>query len=160
MKIIRLAAVGVVAALALTACGNDSSDKGSGDAAAGGKTKVRLWLNGTDTPEPVRQYAIAEFAKQHPDAQARHRAAGVGRPGRQGDDVAVRQRQPGRRRGRQHAGRGLRSAGAFQDITAKKADLGGDDLLKGFVDAGAYDGKCTPRRTTPGPDWCSTARTC
>ncbi len=33
------------------------------------------------------------------------------------------------------------SAGAFEDITDKRAELGGDDLLQGFVESGSYDGK-------------------
>ena len=33
------------------------------------------------------------------------------------------------------------SAGAFLDLTDKKAELGGDDLLPGFMEAGTYDGK-------------------
>ena len=33
------------------------------------------------------------------------------------------------------------SAGAFEDISDKKEELGGDDLLAGFVESGSYDGK-------------------
>ena len=33
------------------------------------------------------------------------------------------------------------AAGALQDLTDKKAELGGDDLLQSLVEAGTYDGK-------------------
>ena len=33
------------------------------------------------------------------------------------------------------------AAGALLDLTDKKADLGGDDLLQSLVEAGTYDGK-------------------
>ena len=33
------------------------------------------------------------------------------------------------------------AAGALMDLTDKKADLGGDDLLQSLVEAGTYDGK-------------------
>ena len=33
------------------------------------------------------------------------------------------------------------AAGALVDLTDKKADLGGDDLVQSLVEAGTYDGK-------------------
>jgi N,N'-diacetylchitobiose transport system substrate-binding protein len=69
VKITRLAAAAVVAAMALTACG--SSDDSSGTLASsdkGKKTEVRLWLVGTDTPQEVRDYAKTTFEAEHPEA--------------------------------------------------------------------------------------------
>ncbi|HET8616304.1 MAG TPA: extracellular solute-binding protein [Actinomycetales bacterium] len=135
----RLAALGVVAALAMTACGGSSDDATSTSQNAG--AKVRLWLVGTDTPQDVRDYAVAEFKKQHPTSELvieeqvwdglvdklTTSLSGSDSPDvvEAGNTQAV----------------AFTSAGAFEDITDKKAELGGDDLLKGFVDAGTYDGK-------------------
>jgi N,N'-diacetylchitobiose transport system substrate-binding protein len=137
-----LAALGVVAALAMTACGSTSDDTSTTSENAGGEAaKVRLWLVGTDTPQDVRDYAIAEFKKQHPKSdlvieeqvwdglvdKLTTSLSGSDSP----DVVEVGNTQAV----------AFTSAGAFMDLTDKKADLGGDDLLKGFVDAGSYDGK-------------------
>jgi N,N'-diacetylchitobiose transport system substrate-binding protein len=144
VKITRLAAVGVAAALALTACGGSSSGSASGasgNGSSGGKTEVRLWLNGTDTPQPVRDYAIATFNAAHPDAKLvieeqvwdglvdklTTALSGNDSP----DVVEVGNTQAV----------AFTSAGAFEDLTSKKAELGGSDLLAGFVDSGSYDGK-------------------
>jgi N,N'-diacetylchitobiose transport system substrate-binding protein len=138
----RLAALGVVAALAMTACGNDGGDADTASQNAGGDAAtIRLWLVGTDTPQEVRDYAIAEFKKQHPKSdlvieeqvwdglvdKLTTSLSGSDSP----DVVEVGNTQAV----------AFTSAGAFMDLTDKKADLGGDDLLKGFVEAGTYDGK-------------------
>lgn len=155
MKIARSLAASAVAALALSGCGgSSSSDSPSGAQAASpaatssaaapaaaGKTKIRLWLVGTDTPQAVRDYAKATFEQQHPDAQLvieqqvwdglvdklTTSLSGNDSP----DVVEVGNTQAV----------AFTSAGAFEDITSKKAELGGDDLLKGFVESGSYDGK-------------------
>lgn len=140
MKNTRLAALGVVTALALTACGGSSDDTSSDDASAG-KTKVRVWLVGTDTHQPARDYAVAEFARTHPKAELvieqqvwdglvdklTTALSGNDSP----DVVEVGNTQAV----------AFTSAGAFADLTSKKAELGGDDLLKGFVEAGTYQDK-------------------
>jgi N,N'-diacetylchitobiose transport system substrate-binding protein len=140
VKHIRSAAVVLAAAVALTACGG-SSGSASDTKAAGGKTKIRLWLVGTDTPQNVRDYAKAEFEKENPKAELvieqqvwdglvdklTTSLSGSDSP----DVVEVGNTQAV----------AFTSAGAFKDITDKKAELGGDDLLKGFVESGSYDGK-------------------
>ena len=140
MKHIRSAAVVLAAAVALTACGN-STDSSDDAATAGGKTKVRLWLVGTDTPQAARDYAKATFEKENPKAELvieqqvwdglvdklTTSLSGSDSP----DVVEVGNTQAV----------AFTSAGAFKDISDKKAELGGDDLLSGFVDAGSYGGK-------------------
>ncbi|GAA4355812.1 extracellular solute-binding protein [Angustibacter luteus] len=140
MKHIRSAAVVLAAAVALTACGS-STDSSDDAATAGGKTKVRLWLVGTDTPQAARDYAKATFEKENPKAELvieqqvwdglvdklTTSLSGSDSP----DVVEVGNTQAV----------AFTSAGAFKDISDKKAELGGDDLLSGFVDAGSYDGK-------------------
>ena len=56
--------------------------------------------------------------------------------------VAVEQRQPRRRRVRQHPGPGLRGRRrAAATSPTRRPTLGGDDLLQSLVEAGTYDGK-------------------
>ena len=144
MKITRLAAAALVAAMALTACG--SSDDSSGTLASSGKdkgkkTEVRLWLVGTDTPQEVRDYAKTTFEAEHPEAtlvieeqvwdglvdKLTTALSGNDSP----DVVEVGNTQAV----------AFTSAGAFTDLSDKYEDLGGDDLLKGFVESGSYGGK-------------------
>lgn len=141
MKITRLAATAVVAALALTACAGSKDAASPGSANPKGKTEVRLWLVGTDTPQPVRDYAKATFEKQNPGAtlvieeqvwdglvdKLTTALSGNDSP----DVVEVGNTQAV----------AFTSAGAFQDLTSKYEDLGGGDLLKGFVESGSYGGK-------------------
>jgi N,N'-diacetylchitobiose transport system substrate-binding protein len=144
VKITRLAAAAVVAAMALTACGSSDDSGGSGSepvAHKGKKTEVRLWLVGTDTPQEVRDYAKATFEDQHPEAtlvieeqvwdglvdKLTTALSGNDSP----DVVEVGNTQAV----------AFTSAGAFTDLSDKYEDLGGDDLLKGFVESGSYDGK-------------------
>lgn len=140
MKLYRLAAMGVAGALALTACGSSNTGQDVAKSSAKGQT-VRLWLNGTDTPQPVRDYAIAQFAKENPGSKLvieeqvwdglvdklTTALSGNDSP----DVVEVGNTQAV----------AFTSAGAFEDLSAHKAALGGSDLLNGFVDAGTYNGK-------------------
>jgi ABC-type glycerol-3-phosphate transport system substrate-binding protein len=87
-KSVRLAAILAASSIVLAACGDDDDDGGEAAPAATDATAateapaaattapaasetqgetIRLWLNGGDTPDPLVQYAIAEFNKIHPD---------------------------------------------------------------------------------------------
>ena len=79
--------------------------------ASGEGATVRVWLNGSDTPDSVREYLVAEFNELHPDAELRDRGAAVDRARRAPDHGAVVERQPRRRRDGQHPGSGLRGSG-------------------------------------------------
>jgi N,N'-diacetylchitobiose transport system substrate-binding protein len=139
VKITRIIAAGAIAALALTGCG--SSDTPDAKAASNKKTQVRLWLVGTDTPKAARDYAKATFEKENTNAELvieeqvwdglvdklTTALSGNDSP----DVVEVGNTQAV----------AFTSAGAFQDISDKKEDLGGSDLLQGFVESGSYDGK-------------------
>lgn len=142
MKITRIIAAGAIAALALTGCGSSTeSDAKAASKKSGEKTQVRLWLVGTDTPKVARDYAKATFEKENPGAQLvieeqvwdglvdklTTALSGNDSP----DVVEVGNTQAV----------AFTSAGAFQDISDKKEDLGGSDLLQGFVESGSYNGK-------------------
>ena len=142
MKITRIIAAAAVAALALTGCGSsDTPDAKADSKKSGEKTQVRLWIVGTDTPQAARDYAKATFEKENKNAELvieeqvwdglvdklTTALSGNDSP----DVVEVGNTQAV----------AFTSAGAFQDISDKKEDLGGSDLLQGFVESGSYDGK-------------------
>lgn len=151
MKILRMAAVGAVAALALTACSSNSSAGGGATAPAGNAAattaaapaagNIRVWFVGTDTPQTARDYLKTTFEAQNPGStltieeqswtglvdKYTTALSGSDAP----DLVEIGNTQAA----------AFTSAGAFLDLTSKKAELGGDDLLPGFVEAGSYDGK-------------------
>jgi N,N'-diacetylchitobiose transport system substrate-binding protein len=120
---------------ATTAAGADTTT------ASGGGETIRLWLNGTDTPDDVVQYAITEFNKVHPDVTVkleRQQWTGIveklttALSGNDAPDVVEF--------GNTQA-QSFEAAGAVVDLTDKKADLGGDDFLQSLAEAGTYDGK-------------------
>lgn len=150
MKILRMAAVGAVAALALTACSSTGSTGGGSTtpasnptttAAAVAKGDIRVWFVGTDTPQTARDYLKQTFESQNPGStltieeqswtglvdKYTTALSGSDAP----DLVEIGNTQAA----------AFTSAGAFLDLTDKKAELGGSDLLPGFVEAGSYQGK-------------------
>jgi N,N'-diacetylchitobiose transport system substrate-binding protein len=135
-----------VIAVGLTGCGSDDDDS-SGDNASGGSGDatetgdIRVWLNGTDTPQEARDYLKTTFEADHPGStltieeqswdglveKLTTSLSGSDSP----DVVEVGNTQAP----------AFTSAGAFADLTDKYDELGGDDLLPGFVAVGSYDGK-------------------
>ena len=151
-----LAALGLV----VSACGGDDDDGGAAepsettagatDAApdttageedsAGGGESIRLWLNGTDTPDELVDYAIAEFAKIHPDVEVqleRQQWTGIveklttALSGSDAPDIVEF--------GNTQA-QTFEAAGAVIDLTDRAEELGGDDFLQSLLEAGTYDG--------------------
>ena len=133
-------AVGIAAALALSACGSDDGD----DAASGSGNEnatIRLWLNGEDTPQAVVDYALAEFKKQHPDAKVVfERQQWTGIVEKLTTSLSSSDSPDVVELGNTQA-QTFEAAGALMDLTGKKADLGGDDLVQSLTEAGTYDGK-------------------
>jgi len=148
VKTLRLATLGVAATLALSACsgssaGTDAGDEPGSDPSAGGQApaEMRLWLVGTDTPQEARDHLEKEFETAHPETDLvieEHVWEGLvdklttSLSGSDSPDVVEV--------GNTQAV-AFTSAGAFLDITDKKEELGGDDLLEGFVESGTYDDK-------------------
>jgi N,N'-diacetylchitobiose transport system substrate-binding protein len=133
-------AVGIAAALALTACGDDAGDDGSTGAANENAT-IRLWLNGEDTPQEVVDYAVAEFKKLHPNANVTfERQQWTGIVEKLTTSLSSSDSPDVVELGNTQA-QTFEAAGALTDLTDKKADLGGDDLVQSLTEAGTYDGK-------------------
>lgn len=141
MKTFRLAAVAVASALALTACGGSGEATGE-DPSEGGAAapeQLRVWLVGTDTPQEARDYLEQTFEDAHEGTdlvieeqvwdglvdKLTTSLSGSDSP----DVVEVGNTQAV----------AFTSVGAFMDLSDKKEELGGDDLLEGFVESGTYD---------------------
>jgi N,N'-diacetylchitobiose transport system substrate-binding protein len=139
---LALATAGVLAlGLGLSACGDD--DKA--DAASGGgpdKADIRVWLNGTDTPDSAREWLKTTFEKDHPgstltieqqewEGLVEKLTTSLSSDSETPDVVEVGNTQAPT----------FTSAGAFSDVSSELPDWGGDDLLKGFIEAAQVDGK-------------------
>jgi N,N'-diacetylchitobiose transport system substrate-binding protein len=154
---VRTLAVLATASLLVAACGGDDDDDAAGttpaatdatgtspagtDAPGGDGETIRLWLNANDTPQDVVDYAIAEFAKVHPDVTVqleRQQWTGLveklttALSGSDAPDIVEF--------GNTQA-QSFEAAGAVVDLSDKAADLGGDDFLTSLLEAGTYDGK-------------------
>lgn len=145
MKILRFAAVGLAATLALAACSSGSGSSSTTTAAGGGTpapATIKLWLAGADTPDELRTYLKTEFAKQNPGSTL------VIEQQDWGDLVTkLTTALPDAANTPDVAELGntqsstFTNVGAFMDISSMYNDLGGSKLLPGFVEAGKVDGK-------------------
>ena len=65
LKLGAAATAGVLAlGLGLSACGDDDAGASSGGGPE--KADIRVWLNGTDTPDTAREWLKTTFEKDHP----------------------------------------------------------------------------------------------
>lgn len=144
MKILRFAAVGVAAALTLTACGtgDDAGDTPSASTGTPEPATIKLWLNGADTPDALREYLTTTFESENPGSKlvieeqdwnglVPRLQTALGSADQTPDVVEIGNTQSPT----------FTYAGAFADITDMYDELGGEKLLQGFVDAGSADGK-------------------
>ena len=167
MRTMKLAAGLAALTMALVACGDDA--KSSSDTAApptsaapevtaapaapvetvpapivggtGEGGKLRLWLNGGDTPDDFVKFAIGEFTKVHPDVKAAfERQQWTGIVEKLTTALSSSDSPDVIKLGNTQA-EAFEAAGALADLTANKAALGGDDLLQSLVEAGTYNGK-------------------
>ncbi|QCR19975.1 extracellular solute-binding protein [Agrococcus sp. SGAir0287] len=135
MRKIALASVAVVGVLAAAGCSAGGDGAGGGDEGA----EIRVWLVGTDTPDAARDLLVERFEEQHPDStlvieeqswdglvdRLTTALSGSDSP----DIVEIGNTQTP----------AFTSAGAFLDLTDHYEELGGDDLLPGFVEIGSYE---------------------
>lgn len=131
-------------ALALSACGSgdDGDDGGSGGGdSSSGSAEIRVWLNGADTPQEARDYLTTTFEDENPgstltieeqqwEGLVERLTTALSSESETPDVVEVGNTQAAT----------FTTAGAFADLTDQLGDLGGDDLLPGFVAAGTADG--------------------
>jgi N,N'-diacetylchitobiose transport system substrate-binding protein len=138
MKRVRtggLAAVGVGLLLAVAACGG-----GDEAAAQSGDQKITLWLNGTDTPQELRDYLVKTFADQNGGAKlVIEEQDWNGLVPRLQTALASADQTPDLVEIGNTQSPTFTYAGAFAEITDMVGDFGGDDLLQGFLDAGTVE---------------------
>jgi N,N'-diacetylchitobiose transport system substrate-binding protein len=131
-----------VAGTAAPADTTAAPDATGGDGGDGGESAetIRLWLNGTDTPDELVDYAIAEYAKIHPNVTVeleRQQWTGLveklttSLSGSDAPDIVEF--------GNTQA-QTFEAAGAVVDLTDQADELGGDDFLQSLLEAGTYDG--------------------
>lgn len=141
LKRITVSAVVLATAFAATASAASPRPATTPPSSGGAATTIRLWLNGGDTPDDVVNYAIAEFKKVHPEADvAFERQQWTGIVEKLTTSLSSSDSPDVVELGNTQA-QAFEAAGALMDLTDKKADLGGDDLLQSLVEAGTYDGK-------------------
>ena len=144
MRIKKSLTGAAVAALALTtlaACGNED-DGSSNDDGGAESADIRVWLNGADTPQEARDWLKTTFEEDNPgstltieeqewDGLVEKLTTALSSESETPDVVEIGNTQAPT----------FTSAGAFADLTDELDDLGGDDLLPGFVDGATVDGK-------------------
>ena len=140
---LRTAAVaGVAVALFAAACGSGSGD--SSGSASGGSSQAKditVWLMNGSAPDAVVKSVNAQFNQAHPGTKVNieiqqwdgiQEKTTTALAGNNPPDVL-------------EIGSTLVSkfadSGGLEDLSGKKADLGGDDWLQGLTDAGTLDGK-------------------
>ncbi len=142
MKIVRMAAVGVAAALALTACSSGDDDTPTSSDGTAEAAEITLWLNGADTPDELRDYLKTTFEEENPgstlvieeqtwDDVVTKLTTALPDKENTPDVVEVGNTQSPT----------FTTVGAFRDLTPLYEELGGDDLLQSFVEVGEADGK-------------------
>jgi len=145
VKMLRIAALGTLAALALTACSSGGNSPTATTPAAEGTPEaadITLWLAGGDTPDELRTYLIDTFAAENPGSTLTIEEQSWGDlvtklttalpdAANTPDVVEVGNTQSPT----------FTTVGAFLDITDMYDELGGAKLLQSFVDVGAVDGK-------------------
>ncbi len=142
MKILRTAAVGVAAALALAACGSGDGPTGepAGDSTSEAGS-ITLWLAGGDTPDVLREYLTTTFEAENPGSKlvieqqdwgdlVTKLTTALPDAANTPDVVELGNTQSST----------FTNVGAFLDISDMYEELGGDKLVPGFVEAGAVDG--------------------
>ncbi|KQO09723.1 sugar transporter [Agreia sp. Leaf244] len=135
-KILAAVGIGMAAALALSGCSGSSS--GSDDGAEG--ADIRVWLVGTDTPDEARDYLKTTFEAENPGSTLTiEEQAWTGLVDKLTTNLSGSDSPDVVEVGNTQAA-AFTSAGAFLDLSDKYEELGGDDLLPGFVEAGSYDG--------------------
>ena len=143
VRIKKSLAAAVTTALAvatLAACGSDGNDEETGNGAE--SAEIRVWLNGEDTPQEARDWLKKTFEDENPgatltieqqewDGLVERLTTALSSESETPDVVEIGNTQAPT----------FTSAGAFTDLTGELGDLGGDDLLPGFVEGATVDGK-------------------
>jgi len=142
-KMRAAAVVGATVALFAAACGSggNSPESASGDSGNTQAKDITVWLMNGSAPDAVIKRVNAQFNQAHPNTQVKiqiqqwdgiQEKTTTALAGNNPPDVL-------------EIGSTLVSkfadSGGLEDLSSKKADLGGDTWLQGLTDAGTLDGK-------------------
>lgn len=129
--------------LALTAALAAGAIVLAGCASTGGDTEgaeIRVWLVGPDTPQDARDYLIETFEEENPGSTlVIEEQQWTGLVDTLTTALSSNDSPDIVELGNTQAP-AFTSVGAFRDLSGIQEDLGGDDLLPGFVEAGSYEG--------------------
>lgn len=143
MRMVRSGALTLAGLLALTACSsgaNEDPDAGGDDSGTPEAAEIRLWLNGSDTSQELRDYLIATFAEENPGSTlVIEEQDWVGLVPRLQTALTSEEQTPDVVEIGNTQAAAFTYAGAFADITDLYEEVGGGDLLPGFVEAGSID---------------------
>jgi N,N'-diacetylchitobiose transport system substrate-binding protein len=154
-RLVPASALAVTAALPLSGCSrtpstNTSTDAGGSssaptasatDMSATGGVNLRVWLVGTDTPQPARDYLKTTFESQNPgNTLTIEEQSWTGLVDKYTTALSGSDSPDVVEIGNTQAPT-FTATGFFTDLTDKYQELGGDDLLPGFTQIGSYDGK-------------------
>ncbi|NYE21179.1 extracellular solute-binding protein [Microbacterium immunditiarum] len=124
-------------ALALAGCAGTSGGGSTEETGA----EIRVWLNGTDTPQEARDYLKETFEEENPgNTLVIEEQSWEGLVDKLTTSLSSSDSPDVVEIGNTHSP-AFTSVGALLDITDLYETLGGDDLLPGFVEAGSYDDK-------------------
>jgi len=137
-----MAAVGVAAALALTACSSGDDTPSATSDGTPEAADITLWLAGADTPDALREYLKTTFESENPGSTltieeqewgdlVTKLTTALPDAANTPDVVEIGNTQSPT----------FTTIGAFRDLTPLYEELGGSDLLQSFVDVGTADGK-------------------
>ncbi|WP_194397678.1 extracellular solute-binding protein [Microbacterium atlanticum] len=133
-----VALIGASALLLAGCSGAGGDDSGSGD---GEGAEIRVWLNGTDTPQEARDYLKETFEEENPGSTLTiEEQSWEGLVDRLTTSLSSSDSPDIVEFGNTQAP-AFTSVGALLDLTDMYEDLGGDDLLPGFVESGSYEGQ-------------------
>ncbi len=142
-KTLAGAALATLALTALAACGGDDSDSEDTSSDTAPKAAdIRVWLNGPDTPDAAREWLKKTFEEENPgstltieeqewEGLVERLTTALSSESETPDVVEIGNTQAAT----------FTSAGAFSPLTDQLEELGGDDLLPGFVEAATVDGE-------------------
>ncbi len=136
-KTLGAAALIGASALVLAGCAGGSNDGGSSSEEG---AEIRVWLVGTDTPQDARDYLKKTFEDENPGSKlVIEEQQWTGLVDKLTTSLSSNDSPDIVEMGNTQAP-AFTSSGALLSLADIQGDLGGDDLLPGFVEAGSWDG--------------------
>ena len=138
----KLGAFALLGASAVVLAGCAAGDTGGNDASGTpAPAQLRVWLNGTDTPQDARDYLVKTFEAQNPGSTlVIEEQQWTGLVDKLTTSLSSNDTPDIVEMGNTQSP-AFTSSGALLDLSDIKDTIGGDDLLPGFVEAGSWDGK-------------------